>query len=281
MTPWAYRRRESMAPALAAALVLHVGLFLALVVFSRQPMMPLGASVPITIVANGPTTDSRPAVQAAMAQDAQTPTPVPEAKPPEPAPPPPPQPAPRAAPPKPAPPRPTPVPALKPTPAKPQKDTFDLAQIQADVGAHREKFSLNSLQADISREAKSHPTRPAAARQGPSRAETATEARVNAGTGVSQTDIAGLKGLLERLWNPNCSVDERVVIPVTFTVSFDGHVQGRVDAKGNESSPNPVIFAAARRAIDAVHEAAPYADVYRGEKFTLNFDSKSACQGRD
>jgi hypothetical protein len=42
-----------------------------------------------------------------------------------------------------------------------------------------------------------------------------------------------------------------------------------------------VVFAAARRAIDAVHEGAPYAQTYRGETFNLKFDSKTACQGRD
>jgi outer membrane biosynthesis protein TonB len=279
MTPWSYRRRNRMTPALAAALVLHLGLLLVLIGFSRPATLPMGTSVPINIVANGPTTDSRPAEQAPVAEAAQAATPVPEAKPPEPAPPPPPEPAAKAEPPRPAPPK--PAPAIKPTPAKPRKDTFDLAAIQADVGARRQSFSLSALQADVSRDAKAHPSRPAFAARGPTRAETATEARVDAGTGVSQSDIAGLSELLQRLWNPDCSVDERVVIPLRFTVGFDGHIQGRVDAGGRESSSDPVVFAAARRAIDAVHEAAPYAQTYRGLTITVRFDAKKACAERN
>jgi hypothetical protein len=86
--------------------------------------------------------------------------------------------------------------------------------------------------------------------------------------------------LLQRLWNPDCTTDEKVMIPVRFTVSFDGHIQGRVDARGKEASADPVVQAAARRAIDAVHQAAPYADTYRGIPFTINFDAKKACAAR-
>ncbi|MGH7023112.1 MAG: energy transducer TonB [Caulobacteraceae bacterium] len=252
-----------MAPALLAALALHVALLVALLGFSRPLPLPMGTSVPINIVANGPTTDSRPAQQAPVAQDAQVATPVPEAKPPEPAPPPQPQ------------------SAAKPTPrpAKPVKDSFDLAAIQADVGARRPSLNLAALQADVSKAAKT--SKPAFARRGPTRAETALQARVDAGTGVSQSDIAGLSQLLQRLWNPDCTVDNREVIPVKFTVSFDGHIQGPVDAAGLDKSSDPVVFAAARRAIDAVHQAAPYAQTYRGLTFTVRFDAKKACAARN
>jgi len=279
MTPSSSGRRDNLSPALAAAIALHLALLLALIGFSKPAALPMGTSVPINIVANGPTTDSRPAEQAPVAQAAQTETPVPEAKPPEPAPPPPQQPTPRAAPPKPSPPK--PAPEVKPAPTRPTKDAFDLAHIQADVGARRESFNLSTLQADVSREAKAHPSHPAFAQRGPTRAETATEARVDAGTGVSQSDIAGLSELLQRLWNPDCSVDERVVIPLRFTVGFDGHIQGRVDAGGRESSSDPVVFAAARRAIDAVHQAAPYAETYRGLTIAVRFDAKKACAERN
>ena len=42
-------------------------------------------------------------------------------------------------------------------------------------------------------------------------------------------------------------------------------------------SSDPVVFAAARRAIDAVHRGAPYGAPYRGQSFALNFDAKKAC----
>jgi outer membrane biosynthesis protein TonB len=263
-------RRESRAPALAAAVVLHVGLFLAVMWFSRPAFMPTGTAVPINLVASGPTTDSRPAEQAQVAQDAAMPAPVPEAR--ASAPPPaPPQPVVKAepAPPKPSPPKPSPQPSPRPAsraaPAQPSHDTF----------------SLDALQASIAKAARSQPARPANARRGPARPETALEARVDAGSGVSQSDIAGLSQLLQRLWNPDCSVDNRVVIPVRFTVAFDGSIQGRVDAGGRDRSTDPVVFALARRAIDAVHEAAPYAETYRGLTFTVNFNTKSACAERN
>jgi len=275
----AVRRRDNMAPALAAALVLHVGLFLALISFSRPSALPMGTSVPINIVASGPTTDSRAAEEAPVAQDVRVATPVPEAKPPEPAPA---QPIQKVSqPPQPAP-KPVAQPALKPLPAKakPTKDSFSLAALQADV-AGKKAFSLSALQADVSKATKSHPSRPAFAERGPTRAETATQARVDAGTGVSQSDIAGLQQLLERLWNPDCSNDEKVVIPYRFTVSFDGHVLGRVDVGARENSSDPVVAAAARRAIDAVHEATPYAQTYRGQNITGRFDAKKACADKN
>ena len=87
--------------------------------------------------------------------------------------------------------------------------------------------------------------------------------------------------MLERLWNPNCSVAgaDSVIVPVKFSVGDDGRVIGRVAEGGRDSSPDPVVFAAARRAIDAVHQAAPYAEAYRGKSFTVNFDAGKACAG--
>ena len=110
--------------------------------------------------------------------------------------------------------------------------------------------------------------------------ETAPTQRVDAGQGVSQSDIAGLSQLLERLWNPNCDVagGGAVVIPVKFTISFDGHVTGRIVV--GEHAGDPVVATAARRAIDAVHQAEPYAATYRGQQFTVIFDAKKACASR-
>jgi protein TonB len=277
MTVSGFRRRDNMAPALLAALALHVGLLLALILVHRPSMLPMGTAVPITIVANGPTTDSRPAVEAPVEHQAQVESPVPEAKPPEPAPPP--RAVARSAP-TPAP-APSPTrPAVKPTPTKPNKDTFDLAAIQADVGARHSSLNLAALQADVARESRAHPSRPAFAERGPTQAETAHEARVDAGTGVSQSDLDGLAGLLQRLWNPDCSVDNRVDVSVKFLVGYDGKVQGRVNAGGLENSSNPAVSAAARRAIDAVHEAAPYAQQFRGLSIPVNFHAKTACARR-
>jgi outer membrane biosynthesis protein TonB len=277
MTVTANRRRESLTPAFLAAVALHVGVALIALYAPRPPMGPLGTAVPITLVARGPTTDSRPAEAAPVTQSAQSETPVPQAK----APAPPPAPAPRPAPPtpetppvktvKPAPePRPTPAAQkAQPKPMPPPKPT-------------RDTFSLDALAADVAKVRRAAPPRPTSGARGPARAETAPEARVDAGQGVSQTDIAGLSQLLERLWNPSCNTagGDAVVIPIKYTVSFDGHVVGRIVLGAHGASSDPIVATATRRAIDAIHQAEPYADTFRGQTFTVIFDATKACANR-
>ena len=275
MTVTADRRRESLAPAFLAAIALHLGVALIALYGPRPPMGPLGTAVPITLVARGPTTDSRPAEAAPITQSAQTEAPVPDAKAPTP------PPAPRPAPPTPeAPPvkaaKPTPQPKPTPSPVKTQPNPAPPSKPTRDT------FSLDALAADIARTHRASPPRPASGARGPARAETAPEARVDAGQGVSQSDIAGLSQLLERLWNPGCDTAgaDAVVIPVKFTVSFDGHVIGRIVLEGRGASSDPVVATAARRAIDAIHQAETYANTYRGQTFTVIFDAKKACANR-
>ena len=272
-------RRNSLAPALLAAAALHVGLFLIATYVARPSFVPMGTAVPINIVSSAPTTDSRPAEAAPVTQAAQTETPVPQAKSPPPptpkAPPAPTQPQPKPLP------KPTPVktvtpkPEPKPIPEKPPPKPTPSRQ------PAKAAFNLDALAANIAKTTKPSPPRPASGAKGPTRAETAPVARVDAGQGVSQSDIAGLSQLLERLWNPNCETagGDAVVIPVKFTVSYDGHVIGRITEGGRDNSANPVISTAARRAIDAVHQAEPYGATYRGQTFTVNFDAKTACAG--
>ena len=261
MTTLALNRHDSLTPALLAALLLHIGLFLAVTLFRPVLPLPIGSAVPINIVSSAPATDSRPAEQAPVTQTAQVEQPVAQAK--APTPPPAvaqPTPAPTPTPavhPRPAPtPAPKPKPMVKPTPA-PAPDAFD----------------LNKLQASISRYASHNPPAPANAARGPSRAETAPIARVDAGQGVSQSDMQGLTQLLERLWNPNCASGDSSVVPVTFSVGDDGRVTGRVTEAARASAD-------ALRAIDAVHQAEPYAEAYRGKTFTVNFNARAACAGR-
>ena len=265
-------RRNSLAPALLAAAALHVGLFLIATYVARPSFVPMGTAVPINIISSAPTTDSRPAEAAPVTQAAQTETPAPQAKPP---PPPPPKTVP------------APTPTSKPTPAKtviptpqpkpiPEKTPPKPAPSRQPT---KNTFSLDALAANIAKTTKSSPPRPASGTKGPARVETAPAARADAGQGVSQSDIAGLSQLLERLWNPNCETagGDAVVIPVKFTVGYDGHVIGRITEGGRDNSANPVISTAARRAIDAVHQAEPYGPTYRGQTFTVNFDAKTAC----
>ncbi len=273
------RRQESLAPALLAAAVLHVGLFLIATLNLRPSMAPMGTAVPITLVAHGPTTDSRPAEAAPETQTARAEVPVPQAK----APTPPPAAAPAPAPPTPKPP---PVKAVKPTPQpKPLPEKTrppPPPPLPARAQPQRQAFNLDALAANIARTTRPSPPRPSSGAKGPARAETAPVARVDAGQGVSQSDISGLSQLLERLWNPNCATagGDTVIIPVKFTVGFDGRVIGRITAGGRDASANPVLSTAARRALDAVRQAEPYGADYRGQTFTVNFDARTACTNR-
>ena len=263
-----YRTSDNRFPALVGAAMLHVGLFLAVTMWVHPSMIPVGSAVPITIVSSAPTTDTKPAEEAPQVQTAATETPAPEA---QPAPPPVPTPAKptpaKAAPPTP-PTKPSPIPQ-KPVPPKP-------------VAKPTPSFDLDALQASISRAAHAAPAKPSAAPRGPTRAETDLHARPDAGRGVSQSQLEGLQQLLGRLWNPNCQVEggENIRLKLAFTVAIDGRVAGSVSAGGAEHSSDPVTGAAARRAIDAVHQVEPYAEPYRGQRITVNFNAKEVCSNR-
>jgi outer membrane biosynthesis protein TonB len=265
------RGRPSLAPALLAATALHLGLFLLLILTDRPGDAGVGTAVPITLVTRGPTTDSRPAEAAPVAQSAQTETP--DAKPDAPTPPPPPPSRPAPPPPTPPPPakatRPTPLPAkaAKPAPARPDRP---------------DTFSLDALAASIAHSARHSPPRAGAAPRGPTRAETAPQARVDAGQGVSQSDIAGLAELLQRLWNPNCDVEvsDKVIVSVKLTIDGDGRVASLTAVGPAAGSADPIVATATRRARDAIHQAEPFAAPFRGQTFPVNFDARKACAQR-
>ena len=63
------------------------------------------------------------------------------------------------------------------------------------------------------------------------------------------------------------------VMKLQIRVGDDGRIVGRVTEAARASAD-------ALRAIDAVHEAEPYADAYRGKTFTVNFNARAACAGR-
>ena len=250
----AARRRQSLTPALAAAAAVHLAVFLAATFLARSNMTPIGTAVPINIVSSAMVTDSRPAEVAPETQAAQTEAPTPDAKPPDP------PPVAQA-----------PAPQPKPAPAKPAPPT--------PVRPPKPALNLDALAANIARTTKPTLPRPASGLRGPARRETAPVARVDAGQGVSQSDISGLSQLLERLWNPSCNVSggDAVVIPVKFSIDDGGRVVGRITEGGRDASSDPVTAAAARRAIDAVHQAEPYGPPFRGKAFTVIFDAKTAC----
>jgi len=265
---------RSVGPAaIVAALALHLGLFAAFTLTVKPKIMPMGDAVPITIVADAPPTAPAKALAAPVAQAAQTEAPTPDAPPPKVAPePPPPKPSP-------APTLTRPVVAPVPKPPPVAKPVAAVKPVKAKT-APNSTLDLDALQASLAKSAYPAAPKPTFAERGPSRPQSALQSAD--APGVSRSDQAGLSQLLNRLWNPNCSVEggDAVLVSVTFAVGYDGRLTGRVSAGGREASPDPVVATAARRAIDAVHEAEPYQATYRGAQFRINFDARKACVNR-
>lgn len=274
------RERSEFSSAMLASTLLHAGVIVAAMIswpWARQ--LPLGSAVPINIVANAPVTDLAPAEQGPEDLPAQTEEPVPEAPAPPAAPAPTPQPVP--LPPKPAPapapapkaapvPKPTPTPTPKPAPAKPAEKAPKPAP-KAEKG-----LDLDALAASLPGAQRS------SAAKGPSRQATAPEARPDLGSGQAAAAIAGMSDEIQKRWNPNCNVEggRDVRLKVSFTLGGGGQVVGQVGAHGAENSADPVVKAAAERAIRAVYAAAPFTRLPRslyGQRFDLNFKTSEAC----
>lgn len=271
---------------LAASAALHLGVVGAMLIsWPWAKDLKVGTVVPVNIVTNAPTTDVRKAIEAPEEQTAQTedpvpdapletvapePTPAPTPTPPKPVPAPTPTPTPKAPAPTPPKPTPTPTPAAKtPAPKTPAAKT-------PPTKAAEKSLDLDSLMASLSKGSKS------SAPKGASRPETAKQARPAVGAGVSANALAGLSEELQRRWNPNCDVEggSDVRVRVTFTIGSSGAVTGQVSAGGQENSSNPVVRAAAERAISAVYGASPFRTLPRdfyGERVAVNFNAREAC----
>ncbi|HEV2364787.1 MAG TPA: hypothetical protein VGS12_11395 [Caulobacteraceae bacterium] len=229
-----------MAPALTAAILLHLTVLALAIVFAPVGPAPLGDSVAVHLVGAAPG-----GAAPASPEPTQQPSPPPPSAPP-----------PQLA----IPPRPSPLAVQRPVPTP-------------SVQPRPDRYNLNVLAAEVAmaatRSRSSAPAKSAGARSPSQSAE---------GEAVGASDMAGLQGLLERLWNPNCAAvsGEGLIAPVSFSVGQDGRLTGPVRASGANSN-DPVVFAAVRRAIDAIHEVEPYARPYRGKNFTVIFDARKAC----
>ncbi len=270
-------RRTDLSPAMVGSVLLHLTLGAALIFLKPWARdIPTGAAVPVTLVTTADLNDVRPAEAAPDAQSAQSDEPQPD---------PPPQTA-AAAPATPPVPTPVPQPALKPVsapvvakpavvkPAQPPRP----APLPTPKPAAK-PLNLDALAASVAKAGKT-----SSASRGPSRPETAPQAReaVGAAKGLSASALAGLADELQRRWNPNCEVEggRDVRIRVTFTLGVGGQILGGVDAGGQEKSGNPVIQAAAERAIRAIHQAAPFSTLPRdlvGQRVAVNFNAREAC----
>lgn len=276
--------RRELQPAMIGSVLLHVTVAVLLLIswnFGRN--LKVGSVVPVTIVAHAPA-EPKPAEQAPVEQEAQAETPQPEAPPT----PPPPAPRPTPAPPKPAPPTPKPVPPQptpkpvakvepKPVPAPPPKP-------QPPAQAKPQKsLDFDALSASIASMSKSAAKAPSAATRGPTQAQTSPVARQSQGTAISASAMSGLVDALKKHWNPNCSVEgaRDVKLKVTFDVDAVGQVvNGSANAHGSENSSNPVVKAAAERAIRSVYTVATLRLItkdFYGQRVNANFDGNEAC----
>jgi protein TonB len=278
------RERSELSRPMAASALLHAGIFAAaLIGWPWGKTLPVGSAVPINIVANAPSTNLAPAVQGPEELPAQTEQPVPDAPTPPAAPEPepvptPPQPTPKAAPPQPAP-KPAPAPTPKPAPAQPTPKPAPAKPSPKPAPKVEKGLDLDALAASLP---KNSGAQRSSAAKGPSRAETAREARPDLGTGAAAAAISGMSEDIERRWNPNCNVEggRDVRLKVYVTLGSGGQVVGEVTAGGAERSDNAVVRAAAERAIRAVYAAAPFPNVPRsfyGDRITLNFNTRDAC----
>jgi len=258
------RRRAEVSPAFVGSLALHLSVLAALLISWRFGHdLKVGTVVPVTIVANAPVTDLRAAEQAQQEQTAQTEAPQPEA--PIEAAPPEPQPAP--APPTPAPEK-TPKPVEKQAPRKAQPPPRP-----------EKSLDLDALAASLSRSAR--PPKPSSAAKGPSRQETALQARPDAGKGLSAAPLNGMVADIERRWHPNCEVEggRDVQVRVTLLLDAGGGVAGQVGSQIMRGQ-GAVAQAAASRAVSAVYAAAPFRNLprdYYGQRINLVFNANEAC----
>jgi periplasmic protein TonB len=277
------RNRTLTSPAMLASVLLHAGLLAAALIAWPAKKLPMGTVVPVNIVSNAMTTNTREMQQAPEETPAMTEAPIPDAQPEPPAPTPqptpaPPTPAPKAAPaPTPQPKAPTPKPA---TPAA-KAPTAKTPAPKTPPRKAESSFDLDALERELASSSKSQ-ARPSNAAKGPSRPATAREARPAVGQGDQVAAFKGLSEELQRRWNPNCEVEggRDVRLKVTFTIGPAGSVIGEVTAGGAERSPNAVIRAAAERAIRAVYAASPFRSIPRdfwGERIIVNFDAREAC----
>ena len=270
------QERSDFSLAMVVSVLLHAGaLVFALISWPQERALPIGGAVAINVVPNSAITDMRAAAQADKEQTAQTEAPEPDA-PPEAAPPAP-EPKPTPTPPQPqASAKATPKPA-PPAPANPN------AKGQKKPEAKPTGLDLDALAASL---AKSKPSggRASSAAKGASRMETALQQRnaAGAGRGLSANAAAGLASELMRRWNPNCEVEggRAVKVRVTFTLGLGGQIVGPVNAGGAEESSNPVVKAAADRAIRAVYKTAADNAFPRetyGNTWAPTFNAQEAC----
>ena len=281
------RARTQRAPSLAVSALAHAAVIAAALIvwpMLNKPL-PLGKVVPVTLVTSEPPAEQAAAVQAPVPTPAATPQPEPTA-PPEPAPikPAPPAPAATSAAPKPA-------EKTKPTPSK-QAPSIKPAPAASAQAANKKDLDLDALMASIDNQRQSPAAKAASGQIGPSRPRAEKTASEGHGqdSHMSGSELGALKAKLKPLWTPNCEVEagKGIIVRVHVHLTPQGWLAGQpelVDKGKIEASGNPLLIAAATRALSALGRGQPYSDVLTSEHYPdwrdmiLTFDPKEQCGG--
>jgi outer membrane biosynthesis protein TonB len=282
-------QRVNRTPALVVSVLLHVAIIGgSLVAWPwKKEIRPL-AVTPVTLLTSEDLAALSAAEQSDVPAPAQTPEPDPVAEPapvtPEPAPEPQPAPAPapRPAPPKPAPEKPTPTPT--PAPSKP-------APTRKAPAKPTPRLNLDDLAESLAKSApKAGGSRRSGGSPGLSQLEKDLQARRTSGAAKAATASAlGLvQAKLIRLWNPNCGVTGANALQVRVRIFLNrGGGLARpaqlVDYSSVDAISDPVMKAAASRALSAVGRGAPFEglpveDYDSWKQFIVRFDGKEACR---
>ena len=265
------RQRTNFAPAMLAALLLHLGALVGgLIVWPlMNKPLPVGSVTAVTLVA-GPPAPPRPAEEAPKPAPAAAPEPTPVA------PLPPPAPAPK----------PTPTPPPKPQPApKPQPEP-PKTKAQAAKPSQTDSLDLAALTSSLDRQAAKSDARHAPGVKGPLRVEQAPVARLDPGAAEAATNdaAAAVGARLNRMWNKRCDVEgfrKLDDIQVQFQLTPDGDLEGSPQVVSPRRT-DPAWQAAADAAVRAVYQAKPFRELPRQtysqwRTFTANYQAKKAC----
>jgi protein TonB len=299
------RQRSNFASVLVLSALLHVIVLGASLVHWPwlRTVIPVQVT-PVTLLTTAQIAKMAAAAQSDTPQSAQAKAPVPDAPPdaptpePDPAPPEPP-PAPKPAPtPKvaPAPKEPTPKPEPKtaPTPKPTEKAPTPKPEPKTEPKAAPSRpapgLDLDALAQSISRTPRAPSGPPqSSAPKGPTREELDLQQRAAEGAAKAAINDfrAGIADQLSRAWRPNCGVEgvSALRIRVRLTIARDG---GLIEAKlvdypDENAIGDPVVRAAATRAMTAARTSAPYRNLPpvtaydQWKSFIVAFDGKNVC----
>ncbi len=258
----ARRSSSSLSPALVASALGHVAVLAAALIawpwMSKD--MQFGKVVPVTLVTDGPAAEMAPALQAPTPAPAMAEAPV-ETAPPEP------------APISPAPPTPVASAAPKPTPQTKANQAKPTPALKAAPSTAQSKpaklgLDLDALLASVNSSNQRPTARESLGQQGANRPKTALQAQEGHGSDdhLASSEKDALSDKLQKLWNPNCQIvgGEGIIVRVHVRLTPQGFLAAPPDLPDREtiqSSGNPILIAAAARALSAVGRGQPYTDV--------------------